>query len=117
MKTYLIVLLIFVFLFCLGGLTVYIEAKKESDLKQREIDGLKRTNKKEKDSLLIKLAIKQDSLNIVLQLMSVAHQESVEAHQRSQATIRNLQRIIFITHTDSSRNAELTKLYPSWKQK
>lgn len=92
-----------------------LELKKEDDLKQATIDGLKRANKKEADSLTRNLKATQDSLQTAFATIRQATKDRELAHERSQKTIENLRKIIFVQHNDSSRNAELTKLYPSFK--
>lgn len=83
-------------------------------LKQSEINGLKKANKIERDSLQSLLKVTKDSLQIAFETIKTARKESIEARERTQATIRNLQKIIFIQHTDSSRTAELKTLYKSF---
>ncbi len=91
-----------------------LELRKEDQLKQSVIDGLRRENKKEADSLTRNLKLTRDSLSIAFETIKQSRKESQEAHERTQATIRNLQRIVFIQHTDSSRTAELKTLYKSY---
>lgn len=83
-------------------------------LKQSEVEGLKKANKIERDSLQKLLEVTKDSLQIAFETIKTARKESIEARERTQATIRNLQKIIFIQHTDSSRTAELKTLYKSY---
>lgn len=84
-------------------------------LKQSELDGLKRQNKIERDSLQNLLEVTKDSLQIAFETIKTARKESIEARERTQKTIRDLQKIIFIQHTDSSRTAELKTLYKSYQ--
>lgn len=91
-----------------------IEQGKENDLLQRSLDGQKRQNKKERQNLENELKATRDSLTIAFQTIRLANKESAEAHARSQATIKNLRAIIFVSHSDSSRNQELKSLYKSF---
>lgn len=84
-------------------------------IKQSEINGLKKQNQVERDSLEGLLKLKSDSLSMAYESIRVANKERIEAHERTQRTIRNLQKIIFIQHTDSSRTAELKQLYKSYQ--
>lgn len=98
---------------------IFIGASELNDLnrlQQKELDGLKKFNRIERERLLKQLLLTRDSLSTAYQNIAIAHKESQEARERTQATIRNLQKIIFITHTDSSRNATLKELYPTFKQ-
>lgn len=113
-KIFLILLLLFV---AAWGILIseFVQLSKEKELEQSTIDHLRKENVKERDSLENSLSLTRDSLSIALHTIAVAHQQSVEAHARSQKTIDNLKKIIFITHTDSSRINELKTLYPSWR--
>ena len=109
---------------CLSILTlvllgiIFIGASELNDLnrlQQKEIEGLKKFNRIERERLLKQLELTKDSLQIAYQNIAIANKESQQARLRTQATIRNLQKIIFIQHTDSSRTAELKELYPTFK--
>lgn len=89
--------------------------KKESDLKQATIDGMRKKNIAERDSLESQLAATRDSLNIAFETIRQAKEETLKANEASKREIKKLKGILFVQHTDSSRNIELTKLYPSFK--
>lgn len=93
----------------------YMETRKESDLQQSEIEGLKKRNKSERDSMETRLALTRDSLFIAFETIRQATKDRELAHERTQKLIRNYEKIIFVTLNDSSRNSELIKLYPSFK--
>lgn len=115
MKNYTIVITILFVALCLLGITGIIETRKESNLKQKEIDGLKRTNEKQRDSLERQLTATRDSLSIAFETIRQAKSETLKANEASKREIKKLKGILFVQHNDSSRNAELKKLYPSWK--
>lgn len=81
---------------------------------QSEIEGLKRENQAERDSLNKTLLLTRDSLSIAFETIRIANKERQEAHERTQRIIRNYEKIIFVTHTDSSRTATLKQLYPTF---
>lgn len=115
MKTLAICLFIALFV-SLGFLTLaWMENSKYREVQQKEIDHLKKQNLAQKDSLEKELTLTRDSLHIAFETIKLANKERIEAHERSQKTIRDLQKIVFIQHTDSSRNIELNKLYPTFK--
>lgn len=96
---------------------VYIEVSQVLDrnrTQQAEIEGLRKRNKKESDSLNHVLKVTQDSLSIAFETIKQARVEREEAHLRTQKTIHDLQKIIFVVHTDSSRLATLKNLYPTF---
>lgn len=110
----LLILLVIVALIVYGVVAV-IEWEKEKQLQQSTIDGLKKSNKEEADRLRSELAITRDSLNVAFETIRVAHKESVEARERSQRTIRDLQRIVYIKYeSDSARLNALKSLYKSY---
>lgn len=114
MKTAIILLCLFISVAIV--VTAIIEHRKEDTLDQATIEGLKKQNAKERDSLNTQLAITRDSLSIALHTIALAHQESVEAMERSQRTIRDLQRIVYIKYeSDSARLNAIKKLYPSYQ--
>lgn len=115
MRTYTIIITVLFILLCLLGIQAMIEMKKENSLLQTELDGRKKENVRERDSLQTQLAITRDSLNVAFATLRQARIESQEARERSQKTIDNLRKIIFIVHTDSSRTAELKTLYKSYQ--
>lgn len=84
-------------------------------LQQSTIDGLKKQLKTQSDSLQNVLSVTRDSLEISYATIRLANKERIEAHERSQKAIVNLQKIIFIQHTDSSRNKAVKDLYPTFK--
>lgn len=90
------------------------ELFKENELRQSEIEGLRKQNKKERDSLQTQLALTRDSLSVAFNTIRIATAEREASHLRTQKTIRDLQRIVFIAHTDSSRTIELKNLYPTF---
>lgn len=92
-----------------------LEMKKENELSQKEINGLRKRNISERDSLKTQLAITRDSLLTAFETIRQATKEREASHLRTQKTIENLRKIIFVQHTDSSRNSELINLYPSFK--
>lgn len=97
---------------------IWVYVSETADLRrtqQAEIDHLKKENLKQKDSLESVLKVTQDSLETAFETIKQANIERQAAHERSQKTIRDLQRIVFIQHTDSSRLATLKQLYPTFK--
>lgn len=93
-----------------------MEWRKESDLKQSEIDGLKRSNRKERDSLETRLAITRDSLTVAFETIRQSRKESQEAHERTQRMIKNYEKILFIRFSnDAQRDSALSRLYPSFR--
>lgn len=99
----------------IGGIYVLVtELNDVNRVQQTTIDGLKRTNEKQRDSLERQLTATRDSLSIAFETIRTASAEREEAHKRTQATIRNLQKIIFVQHSDSSRTATLKELYKSY---
>lgn len=113
MKT--IILCIVIFLLAGIAFIGVMEMNKQNDLLQAEIDGLKRENKIQADSLNKALLLTRDSLSIAFETIRIANKERQEAHERTQRIIRNYEKIIFVTHTDSSRTATLKQLYPTFK--
>jgi septal ring factor EnvC (AmiA/AmiB activator) len=96
------------------GITFVSEMSDRDRLKQVEIDHLKKEIAEQRDSLESVLKVTQDSLDIAFETIKQANIERQAAHERSQKTIRDLQRIVFITHSDSSRNKVLKQLYPTF---
>lgn len=92
----------------------HMEQSKYSELQEKQIQRLQEQNQAQRDSLEKELKLTKDSLNIALNTILLKHEESVLARERSQRTIDNLRKIIFITHTDSSRTATLKTLYKSY---
>ncbi|HEU5289471.1 MAG TPA: hypothetical protein VFU05_02435 [Cyclobacteriaceae bacterium] len=92
----------------------HLENSKYRELERKVIEGLKRENLKQKDSLVRVVDLTRDSLDIAFNTILLAKKESQEARERSQKTIRDLQKIIYIQHTDSSRTAVLKTLYKSY---
>lgn len=90
------------------------ELRDVNRIQQSEIKHLREANKKEKDSLQTQLSITRDSLSTAFATIRQAAKDKEIAHERTQATIRNLQKIIYIQHTDSSRIATLKELYKSF---
>ena len=116
MKHYIIPALVFGFMFILITV-VYVghtDLMAINRMKQREIDYLRKKNQVERDSLEKALKLTSDSLDIAFATIRLAHEQSQEARKRSQKTIADLRKIIFVTHTDSSRTAELKSLYKSY---
>lgn len=113
MKTF----LPYITIFLLAGIAFIgvMEMNDRNRLQQAEIEGLKRENQIKADSLNKALLLTRDSLEIALHTIAVNHKETLEARERSQATIKALQKIIFIVHNDSSRTATLKELYKSYK--
>lgn len=110
-----IYLIVFVIFFLLTILYLGVtELRDVNRIQQKTIDGLREANKKEKDSLQTQLAITRDSLSTAFATIRQAAKDREIAHERTQATIRNLQKIIYIQYTDSSRTAELKELYKSF---
>lgn len=114
MKTFLIPLSLIVSILVLLGV-LFLEFKDRERLQQSIIDGLRKQNKKESDSLNQILKVTKDSLVIAFETIKQARIEREESHLRTQKTIKDLQRIVFIQHTDSSRNKALKDLYPTFK--
>lgn len=92
----------------------FMESSDRDRLKQVEIDYLKKEIAEQRDSLESVLKVTQDSLEIAYATIRLATKEREEAHARTQKTIKDLQRIVFIQHTDSSRLATLKQLYPTF---
>lgn len=113
MKTFLIGLAILVAIFLVLDV-LFTEMSDRDRLKQVEIDHLKKEIAEQRDSLESVLKVTQDSLEIAFETIKQANIERQAAHERSQKTIRDLQRIVFITHSDSSRLATLKQLYPTF---
>lgn len=95
--------------------SLVLEIRDRDRLQQSIINGLRDRNVKERDSLELILREKNDSLKSALESIRIANEETKKANARSQREIRVLKNILFVQHSDSSRNAELQKLYPSWK--
>src|SRR5689334_10219032 len=115
MKTYSYIVTFLLISFCILGINGLIEARKESDLQQSEINGLKKSNKEEADRLRSELAITRDSLNVAFETIRIANKETQEAHERTQRIIKRYEQIIFISYTsDSARHRKLSELYPSY---
>lgn len=105
-------------LVCLGFIAVnFMESNDRDRLKQVEIDHLKKEIKEQADSLEKQLALTRDSLSIAFETIRLATKEREEAHARTQKTIKDLQRIVFIQYeSDSARLNALKKLYPmAWQ--
>lgn len=93
----------------------FIEDRKEDNLKQTTINGLRLQNKKEKDSLENVLKVTRDSLDIAFNTIKIATAERIEAHERTQRIIKNYEKIIFIRYaSDSARHRKLSELFPSY---
>lgn len=115
MRTYTTVLtVLFVFL-CLAGITMFIETRKEKQIDQATIDGLNRKVIMEKKAFEKIYDAQQKDFSRQLDSMARAHTETLKANEASKREIKKLKGILFVQHTDSSRNIELTKLYPSFK--
>lgn len=105
------VLCLFLFISCV---TLFIESGTVTDVRQIEIDYLKKQNQKERERFETELQVTRDSLNVAFETIRQANKERQEAHERTQRIIRNYEKIIFVALTDSSRNSELKKLYKSF---
>lgn len=105
-----------IILVLIGAIYVLVtELRDVNRVQQSTIDGLRKKNQVERDSLENVLKLTSDSLDIAFATIRLAHEQSQEARKRSQKTIADLRKIIFVTHNDSSRLAEFKNLYPSWK--
>lgn len=113
MKTFLIGLAITVSIYVML-VVIFSEISDKDRIKQAEIDHLKKEIAAQADSLERVLKVTQDSLLIAFETIKQANIERQAAHERSQKTIRDLQRIVYIQHTDSSRLATLKQLYPTF---
>lgn len=100
---------------CVLAASLILEIRDRDRLQQSLIKGLREKNIKERDSLELILREKNDSLKSALESIRIANEETKKANARSQREIRVLKNILFVQYSDSSRNAELTKLYPSFK--
>lgn len=115
MKTLTIGILI---IFCIFVMlvSIYSEVKDYNRIQQSTIDGLKKQLKTQEDSLQNVLSVTRDSLTIAFETIKQANIERQAAHERSQKTIKDLQRIVYIKYeSDSARLNALKTLYPSWK--
>lgn len=103
------VLLVWIFL-------LITENKVESDLKQSEIDHLKKTNEAQRDSLEKRLELTREMLIIQIDSIRLYKLESESARKKSQKEITTLKNILFVKHdNDSLRIIALKKLYTSWR--
>lgn len=110
-----ILIFAFIILVLIGIVWVGVsEMNDQNRVLQSEIEGLKRENQAERDSLNKALLLTRDSLSIAFETIRIANKERQEAHERTQRIIRNYEKIIFVTHTDSSRTATLKQLYPTF---
>lgn len=91
------------------------EMNDRNRVQQSTIDGLRKQNKKESDSLNQVLEVTKDSLSVAFETIKQARIEREASHLRTQKTIRDLQKIIYVVHTDSSRNKALTQLYKTYQ--
>lgn len=116
MKTLIITLCVIVVILLSAIFIGSTELKNLVRLKQSELEGLKKANKIERDSLQNLLEVTKDSLQIAFETIKTARKESIEARERTQATIRNLQKIIYIKYeSDSARTNAIKELYPTFK--
>lgn len=91
------------------------EFYKQTETMQKTIDGLWKANENQENEFRRQLKLTRDSLEVAYATIRLAHQESVEAHERSQKTIANLNKIIYISYqSDSARTNALKKLYKSY---
>lgn len=116
MKTTIIVSIFFILFFALLAF-IFVgssELFKQTELQQKEIDHWKKVNKEQADSLNQVLKVTQDSLSIAFEAIKQAAIEREAAHLRTQKIIKDLQKIVYIQHTDSSRSKALTQLYKTY---
>lgn len=110
-----IVIFLLIFIFTAIAWIGATEMLDRNRVQQSTIDGLRKQNKKESDSLNQVLKVTQDSLLIAFETIKQARIEREESHLRTQKTIKDLQKIVYIQHTDSSRNKALTQLYKTYQ--
>jgi len=113
MKT--ISLIIFLALLGLGGLfVIFMETSKKDQLKQAEINFLRKRNAEEKDSLETVIKITQDSLEIAFNTIRQASAEREKAHAETQRLIKRYEKIIYVRFAnDSARVRAIADLYPT----
>lgn len=109
-------LIIFLALLGLGALFVlHMEVVKKDQLKQAEINFLRKRNAEEKDSLETVIKITQDSLEIAFNTIRQASIEREKAHAETQRLIKRYEKIIFISYdNDSARLKAIQQLYKSY---
>lgn len=83
--------------------------KSELREKEKQIEAKEKALTHAYDSLAQTKLLYADSLR-------EAREERVRAEERTRIQKIKFEAILFVAHTDSSRTAELTKLYPSWKK-
>lgn len=111
-----IILTVLYIFFILIAITFVLEMKTKGILDQKEIDGLRSQNEKERKRFEQDLKLTRDSLEIALNSIAIAHKESIEAHERTQRIIKNYEKIIFVSFSnDAERDSALSKLYPSFR--
>lgn len=111
-----LIVLFFLQLIAIGFLVSnFMEYNKEKQIEQSTIEGLKKQNAHERDSLNTVLAITKDSLNVAFHTIALARKESQEAHERTQRIIKRYEQIIFIRYSsDSARHRKLAELYNTY---
>lgn len=115
MKTAIILLCLFISVAIV--VTAIIEHRKEDSLDQATIEGLKRQNEKEKDSLNNQLATALDLLLLAQQTI-ILQADTLEANKKEKENYkRNTHdKIRFIPYAnDSQRDSVLSGLYPSFR--
>lgn len=111
-----LIISIFIIFILLGVIGIgSTELWKENHFKQIEINYLREQIKAEKDSMTSVLLETRDSLKTSLAEKQLLKAEKEKALAVSEREIKKLKGIVFIQHTDSTRIAELKKLYPSFK--
>lgn len=115
MKTLYIILTIIALALCVFAGTLVMELRKEKQIDQATIDGLNRKVIMEKKAFEKIYDAQQKDFSRQLDSMARTHTETLKANEASKREIKKLKGILFVQHTDSSRNIELTKLYPSFK--
>lgn len=109
--------ILFIITVCLALLTasLVLELRKEKQLDQSTIDGLRIKNLMDKKAFEHALDSIRNSFKQSMDSVAFAHGESLKANVRSQKEIKILKGIVYIQHTDSSRTATLKELYKTWK--
>lgn len=91
------------------------EMNDRDRVQQSTIDGLRKQNKKESDSLNQVLKVTQNLFSAREDSIVNAHEQTIKAHEVTKRENKILKGIVFIQHTDSSRNKALTQLYKTYQ--
>lgn len=92
----------------------HLELKKLGEIQVKTIQGLKRENREQFDSLTYVVRLKSDSLSIAFTTIKYLNTTNNKSGQVIKDKTQDHETIIFVNLNDSARHRKLAKLFPSY---